>query len=190
MCNYPKAPEHKIEEVSENIDRVYEKLTQRHPSSKILLIGDSAGGTLATALTQRLVLQNGKLPSKLILLSPVMDASMSNTQIDKIEPKDPMLSTVGVRSAKKMSAGENLDDPRISPLNGHFNGFPPTLFLMAEHDVTYPDQVLTVEKMKASEMKVEVINGEEMPHIWAFLPVMKEGKEALDKIIEWIKNEE
>ncbi|KXX71210.1 alpha/beta hydrolase fold domain-containing protein [Flammeovirga sp. SJP92] len=187
FCNYPKAPEHKIVSISENIDHVYEELVNRYPNKKIILLGDSAGGTLATALTQRLVLKNKKLPVKVILLSPVMDASMSNNEIEKVELKDPMLSKIGVRSAKKLCADENLDDPEISPLNGSFDGFPSCLFLMAENDVTYPDQVLTVEKMKSSGIDLEVINGEDMPHIWAFLPVMEEGKRAFEVIISHIK---
>ncbi|MBD0401805.1 alpha/beta hydrolase [Flammeovirga sp. EKP202] len=188
MCDYPKAPEHKIDEISENIDEVYQEIANRYPSKKIVLIGDSAGGTLCMALTQRLIQNRKKVPSKVIVLSPVMDATMTNNEIEKVESKDPMLSKVGVRSAKKLCAGNDLENPKISPLNGDFRGFPPTLFLVAENDVTYHDQILTVEKMITQGVDIDIINGEGMPHIWAFLPVMKEGKEALHRIIKSVND--
>ncbi|MFT7451734.1 MAG: acetyl esterase/lipase, partial [Patescibacteria group bacterium] len=71
MCNYPKAPEHKILEISENIDAVYKVALEKCEGKQIMLIGDSVGGTLIAALTQRLVKNNNELPRKIILVSPV-----------------------------------------------------------------------------------------------------------------------
>jgi len=173
MCDYPKAPEHKIQEISKNIDEVYEEALKTYSANQIILIGDSAGGTLVTALTQRLIQKGIELPQKIILISPVMDSTMTNSEIAEIDKIDPMLSKVGVLSAKKMCAGvENLRDVMISPLN----------------DITYPDQLLSIKKMQASAVDVEVIQGKNMPHIWPLLPVMKEAKTALKLIIDRIKN--
>ena len=101
MCDYPKAPEHKIEEISMNIDFVFAKALESFKPSNISLIGDSVGGTLITALMQRLVKQQIELPNQIILVSPVMDASMTNPAIDQIDTTDPMLAKVGLMSAKK-----------------------------------------------------------------------------------------
>ena len=61
------------------------------------------------------------------------------------------------------------------------------LFL-AENDITYPDQQLTVQKLIKAKVNVEVIEGKEMPHIWPFLPVMKEAKTALKMLINRLNN--
>ena len=53
MCNYPKAPENKIDEISINVDQIYQKALLLFKSENIILMGDSAGGTLRIALTQR-----------------------------------------------------------------------------------------------------------------------------------------
>lgn len=189
MCDYPKAPENKISEVSDNMDAIYKTALEQYGAENISLIGDSAGGTLVTALTQRLVLRNLAVPKKIILVTPVMDSSMSNPDIDKIDAIDPMLSKIGVRSAKKMCAeNENLADVRISPINGDFDEFPRTILYIGEHDVTYPDQLLTVQKLKESNINVDVITGAGMPHIWPFLPVMYEAKLALKTIIDELNN--
>ncbi|MBW1298983.1 alpha/beta hydrolase fold domain-containing protein [Aquimarina litoralis] len=185
MCNYPKAPEHKISEISKNIDSIYDTAINRFKSNKIVLIGDSVGGTLITALTQRLIVQKKTLPSKLILVSPVMDASMSNKAIDTVDAIDPMLSTKGLLSAKKMCIEDgDLKNELISPIYGSFELFPKTLLYAAENDITYPDQLLAFEKAKKANVDIECIKGIGMPHIWPFLPVMKEAKNALNQLIK------
>jgi acetyl esterase/lipase len=185
MCDYPKAPEHKITEISENIDAVYAAALEAFSGNEISLIGDSVGGTLSTALVQRLVKTELELPHKIILISPVMDATLSNPDIEKVDLVDPILSKAGVLSAKKMCAENNgLKSPIISPLFGSFENFPTTVLFLAENDITYPDQKLAVQKIKESNVDLEVIDGKNMPHIWPFLPVMKEAKISLDEIIK------
>ncbi|GAA3510800.1 alpha/beta hydrolase [Aquimarina addita] len=189
MCNYPKAPEHTISKISENIDSIYKTALQNYQPSQISLIGDSVGGTLITALTQRLIANKKETPNILILVSPVMDASISNPDIDKVDQKDPMLSKVGLLSAKKMCAENgNLKDVMISPLYGSFEQFPDTILFLAENDITYPDQKLMVTKLKEANIPMKLIEGKNMPHIWPFLPVMKEAKVALITIINLLNN--
>jgi acetyl esterase/lipase len=184
MCDYPKAPENKISEISKNIDAVYKTALEKYPSKNITLIGDSVGATLIAALTQRLVKHNINLPFKLILVSPVMDASMTNPDIDKIDSVDPILSKKGVLSAKTLCAdNDDLKNEIISPLYGSFVNFPPTVLFLAENDITYPDQRLVIEQLTKAKVTHEVVVGNKMPHIWPFLPVMKEAKTALKQII-------
>ena len=187
MCDYPKAPESTIDTISQNIDLIYDYALKEHPADQILLIGDSVGGNLVTSLAQRIIADGKPLPAKIILVSPVMDASMSNPDIESIEKLDPMLSRTGVLSAKRMCAGDrSLKDAMISPIYGSFNGFPPTLLFMGQYDIMYPDEKLLEVKLKQAEVELEVIEGVNMPHIWPFLPVMKEAKMALEQIVNSI----
>ena len=129
-----------------------------------------------------------ELPAKIILVSPVMDASMSNPEIETLEKVDPMLSKTGILSAKKMCAGnKDLTDQIISPLYGDFEGFPKTILFLAQNDIMYPDAKLAEIKMRKNNVNIEVIEGKNMPHIWPFLPVMKEAKACLNRIIQIIK---
>ena len=184
LVNYPKAPEHKISEISNNIDAVYKAALEFYDSQKIILIGDSVGGALITALVQRLLKNNIKIPIKIILISPVMDATLTNPKINEIDLIDPMLSKNGVLSAKQMATEENqLSNEMISPINGSFIGFPKTILFLASNDITFPDQEIAVEKMKNENVDLEIIYGENMPHIWPLLPVMKEAKTTLNILI-------
>ncbi len=189
MCDYPKAPESKIPEISDNIDQVYNAALEAYPAKQITIIGDSVGATLTAALVQRLVQKSIALPHKIILVCPVMDATMSNPKIAEVDKIDPMLSKVGILSAKKMCAGDNdLSHPMISPLNGSFEKFPKTIFFLGENDIAYPDQQLAVQKLIDAKVDIEVIKGKNMPHIWPLLPVMKEAKIALKDIINRVNN--
>ncbi len=189
MCNYPKSPEFKITQISKNIDLIYRTALENYPSEKISLIGDSVGGTLVTSLIQRLIFNNIQLPNKIILISPVVDASMSNPEIYEIDNIDPMLSKSGVLSAKKMCAENNdLKSVMISPLYGSFEKFPNTFLFVAENDITYPDQKLLIKKFTEAKINLKLTIGKNMPHIWPFLPVMKEAKKSLNEIIDIIEN--
>ena len=181
LCDYPKAPEHKISQISMNIDEVYAEAIKKYNHNNIVIMGDSVGGTLAIALLQRLINQQKELPLKSILISPVLDASMTNSAIDTL---DIMLAKVGVLSAKQMCAEDNdLKAPEISPIYGSFVGFPETILCIATQDIMCPDEELMVEELKVNNINHKVIYGEGMPHIWPLLPVLKEGKIALNEII-------
>lgn len=187
LCNYPKAPEHNIIEINDNIDAVYNLALKTYKSQDIILLGDSAGGSLILTLTQRLIQQGKPIPKKIIAISPVVDASFSNPKIDLVDAKDVLLSKKGVLSAKKMTLGHtNLNEKTISPINGSFIGFPELYLFLAENDITFPDQELLVNKLKLEKINVNVIIGENMPHIWPLLPVIYESKMALNNIIEII----
>lgn len=189
MCDYPKAPENKIACISENIDSIYKAALKNFLPNEISFIGDSAGGTLVTSLIQRLIKKDMNLPHKIILISPVMDASMSNPEIEKVDDIDPMLSKIGMLSAKKMCVeNDDLKNVMISPLYGSFEKFPQTILFLAENDITYPDQQLAVKKIIDAKINLEIIHGKHMPHIWPLLPVMKEAKKSLDEIIRIINN--
>lgn len=152
--------------------------------NELILIGDSVGATLIMSLIQRLVYKNDKTPSKLVLITPVFDSSMSNKEIDKIDKVDPMLSKAGILSAKKMCAQQlNLKNPIISPLYGDFKGFPKTILFIAGKDIMFPDGMLGGKKMEELGVQLELIYEPEMPHIYPLLPLMFESKKALSNII-------
>ncbi len=190
MCDYPKAPEAKISQMAANMDALYNAALETYEADQISVIGDSVGGTLVASLMQRLIKTNRKLPHKIILVSPVMDATLSNPEIERVDKIDPILSKKGILSAKKMcSENGDLKSTLMSPLNGCFEKFPPTILFLAENDIMYPDQRLAVKKFLEAKVDFEVIEGKNMPHIWPYLPVMKEAKVALNRITRILNKE-
>ncbi len=187
MIDYPKAPEHKIKEVTQNVFLTYQEAIKEYDPAKVILIGDSAGGNLILTLTQRLLKEKIALPNRLIPISPLIDASLTNPKIKEMDLLDLVLSVKGVSSAKKMLLdGLSLTDPLISPIFGSLKNFPPIHLFSAELDIFTPDQDLFVEKAKQEAVDIEVIYGKNMPHVWPIFPVMSEAKEGQMKIVSII----
>ena len=191
LIDYPKAPEVIIEEMNDNIDDVYQYVSNQELIKNIILIGDSVGGTLLTLLVQRLLKKvNCKLPKSIILISPVVDSSLTNPKIIEKDKVDIILSINGILSAKKMCAGNlDLKSENISPIYGNLKNFIPTTIFIAENDIMQPDQELFIKKMIQENIKLEVFRGKNMPHIWPLLPIMKEAKNSLNDIIKTINNQ-
>ncbi|WP_109300925.1 alpha/beta hydrolase [Aquimarina sp. AU474] len=188
MIDYPKAPESNIEQITENVYQVYLKAIKIYDPSKVILIGDSAGGSLILTLAQRLSKENRQQPNCLIAITPVVDASVSNDKIPEIDLIDPILSIKGVLSANKMCVGDlSLKDPLISPLYGGLKGLPPIHLFMATNDILTPDQEKMVEEVRSVNGEINVIVGKGLPHVWPILPIMPEAKQGLDKIVSIVK---
>ncbi|GAA4271517.1 alpha/beta hydrolase [Aquimarina gracilis] len=184
MIDYPKAPENTIDTITQSVYQAYQEATKTYNPSNIGLMGDSAGGSLILTLTQRLVKEAKELPKQLIPITPIVDASVSNPKIKEIDKIDPILSLKGVLSANKMCVGDlSLEDPLISPLYGDIDKLPPIYLFMATDDILTPDQELFIEKIRKVNGNIEVITGKGLPHVWPILPIMKEAKEAIRRIV-------
>ncbi|MDH7446448.1 alpha/beta hydrolase fold domain-containing protein [Aquimarina sp. 2201CG14-23] len=189
LVDYPKAPEHTIDIITENAYKVYLEALKSYDGSNIVLIGDSAGGNLILTLVQRLIKEKLTPPAKVIPITPVMDASLTNPKIKEKDAKDLILGIKGVLSANKMCAGSYaLTNPIISPLYGSFESFPPIYLFLATDDILAPDQEVFIDILKKNMIPLEVILGNNMPHVWPLLPVMPESKNALGKIVSIINS--
>ncbi len=189
MVNYPKAPENNIVAINQSIDAVYQKALNHYKTTNIILMGDSAGGNLILSLVQRLLKKGAAIPRQLIAISPLVDCTVGQTESLRLDPKDLMLSRKGVLSANKMCAGPlSLNDARISPLYGSFEGFPAIQVFLAEQDILSPGIVEMLDKMQAAGTKVHLIKGKSMPHIWPMLYFFKEAQMGLEQIISTINS--
>ena len=70
---------------------VYKKYCEEHPEKKVMMMGDSAGGGLALALTEHFKQEGIHLPDELVLFSPLVDCSGENEELKEYQPKDPMI---------------------------------------------------------------------------------------------------
>ena len=76
---YPLAPNHKALETYDLMLELYEKLVKSH---NIILMGDSAGGGFVLSFAQYLNFLKLPQPQKLIVFSPWVDISISNSNYD------------------------------------------------------------------------------------------------------------
>ncbi|MFD8984571.1 alpha/beta hydrolase fold domain-containing protein [Streptomyces sp. NPDC059564] len=152
-----------------------------------VLIGDSAGAGLALAAAQRLRERTGAQPSRIVLISPWLDVSMSHPGQAAIEAADPVLARPGLVEAGRLYAG-NLaaDDPRVSPLHGSFEGLAPLTVFTGTRDVLSTDSRELLRRARAAGVEVEWHEEPGLPHVYPLLPV-PEGRAARDRIVELIR---
>ncbi|MFG2710735.1 alpha/beta hydrolase fold domain-containing protein [Streptomyces goshikiensis] len=152
-----------------------------------VLIGDSAGAGLALAAAQRLRDRTGAQPSRIVLISPWLDVSMSHPDQPAIEAADPILARPGLLEAGRLYAG-NLatDDPRVSPLHGSFAGLAPLTVFTGTRDVLTTDSRELLRRAREGGTEVEFHEAPGMPHGYPLLPV-PEGRAARDRIVELVR---
>jgi acetyl esterase/lipase len=124
--------------------------------SDVMLLGDSAGGGLALAIAQQLRDQHDRQPRRIVLISPWLDATMSNPAIRDVHPHDAVLSAPGLAEAGRIYAGD-LDpaDPRVSPIHGDFHGLAPVTVQCGTHDILNADCREFVARARASGVNVD-----------------------------------
>ncbi|MGO4457068.1 alpha/beta hydrolase fold domain-containing protein [Streptomyces sp. M-16] len=151
-----------------------------------VLVGDSAGAGLALAAAQRLRERTGAQPSRIVLISPWLDVSMSHPGQAAIEPADPVLTRAGLAEAGRLYAGTlPFDDPRVSPLHGSFEGLAPLTVFTGTRDVLSTDSRELLRRARAARVEVEWHEEPGLPHGYPLLPV-PEGRAARERIVELV----
>ncbi|MGW7313480.1 alpha/beta hydrolase fold domain-containing protein [Streptomyces sp. NPDC054854] len=152
-----------------------------------VLIGDSAGAGLALAAAQRLRERTGAQPSRIVLISPWLDLTMSHPGQAAIEAGDPMLARPGLVEAGRLYAGVlAADDPRVSPLHGSFSGLAPMTVFTGTRDVLTTDSRELLRRAREVGVDVEWHEEPGMPHGYPLMPV-PEGRAARDRIVELVR---
>ena len=166
---------------------LYREYCETHPDKNIILMGDSAGGGLALALTEHFKAEGIHMPDRLILLSPWVDASMDNEQIREYESVDPFLKVTPLRDCAERWKGDlDVHDWHISPIYGDLKGIRNVTVFVGTDGIFYPD-ITKFFSMLDKDPSNELIIGEEMNHVYPLFPI-PEAKPAVDKIISTIQS--
>ena len=181
MPNYPLLPNHTAIEAHTLVLKLYRELTKRIPASRIIIMGDSAGGGFSLALSEKITEQSLPLPMHIILISPWVDITGGDKSIEEYDnwPHINELHQFGLSWANGMDA----HDPMVSPLYGNMQGLPPTDIFVGTWEVFYPDIVKCTEKLKEAGVNVTLHIGEELGHVYPLYPDT-DGKEARRAIAE------
>jgi len=116
------------------------------------------------------------MPASVIMLSPWLDVTLENPQIEVLSPADPFLNVEALRVAGKAWAGRS--NPRrmeISPIYGHFEDLPPLSLFIGTKDLLLADCRKFRDICVVTGAKLDYYEYEGMLHVWMLLPIRESG---------------
>jgi acetyl esterase/lipase len=187
---YRLAPEHPHPAALDDVLKVYLWiLEQGYAPSKVVVMGDSAGGGLAIALLQVLKKKGIPLPACAACLSPWTDLSCSGLSMKTNRKKDPMAKwELCLIRARKYAGDLDLKTPSLSPLFGDLSGLPPLLLQVGREEILLDDSTRLAENAKEAGTPVKLEIWENVIHVWHFLyRTLTQGQKAIESIALFVR---
>lgn len=147
--DYPLAPQYNYEDAFNMVLPLYEKILKKVKQENLILMGDSAGAGMSLSLVQKIAEDKLVQPSKTILISPWLDVTMSNKEIDKVQKRDTklnknILKIVGIVYAK---TEENTTNYLVSPIYGKLEKLKNIVVYTGTNDILNPDVHILEQKL-------------------------------------------
>lgn len=184
--DYPLAPFHTADEAFSMLIETYKELIAMNDSSQIVLMGDSAGGGLALALAMLLKKENLPQPRRIILLSPWLDAELSNPDIPALAKLDPILDVEGLKEAGNVYEPSTEGNMKlISPIHGDLTSLARISCFAGTKEIMVADTRKLKAKLESLGIESDNLEDEDMLHDWILLgiPESKEMIRRLTKIL-------
>lgn len=179
---YPMVPVNHFNQIYHDMIQLYEDIYGITEASRITLMGDSAGGGLATGFCEYLGQRGLPQPGHLVLISPWLDLELKNPLIEEYQKEDVTLDAEGLRQVGRLWAGEtNPADYRLSPINGDVSALRDVTIFVGTREIMYPDTNDFVEKLKQAHVPVDYQVGRGMFHIYPLYPI-PESKDAMETV--------
>jgi acetyl esterase/lipase len=203
LVSYPLAPHSPAPTSMLQLRRLYKAIATQSKAdkSRITLMGDSAGGSIALLLAIYGATEfleegaSGVCPvDNVMAICPAVDHRNTNPDIDVIDPSDPILSRKVIEEVSEGWRGEwLLEDPRISPLLADLSPLKQANIkvdgVIALFDVLSPDAILFIKKLAEIGVAGHWIEWEKQMHCFPlmFSHHVKESVEAKDWMLEVLR---
>lgn len=201
--DYGIFPEHQLPSQMHDVIKIYlHMLDEGISNSDIVVIGDSAGATLAMTSSLWLRDNNHPLPGHIVCFSLWADATSSGESRITNAYRDPFY---GIAKYKKIEDNLHLlrriskyvlnadrTSPYISPLFGSFEKFPKVTLICGTAELDESDNDRVFAKMKDADIDAELHKFPGMCHcfqLFSFLPESKTAYQIVKKRIMVEKNE-
>lgn len=172
------------------LNEIVELVTDTDLPSNWFFLGDSSGAGMAVSATFKLRETGAMLPKRLVLMSPWVDATLTNPGIDLSKHEDVMMTVERLSSAAKDYVGSHdIRDPLISPMYGDLSGLPPILIQMGTADLLLADCRLFYRKCLEAGVSVRYEEFPDAFHDFMMLSVLPEAKRSLASQAEFLTSD-
>lgn len=158
---YPKGPEKKFPAAHNTAFEAYQWVLKnagslKGDSSKIALVGESAGGNLAANVSIMARDKKLQLPLYEVLVYPIANNDMNSESYLKYAGAKPLNKAMMAWFIKNALLSEaQASDPRISLVKANLAGLPKTLIIGAELDPLQSEGKLLADKLKEAKVDTD-----------------------------------
>ena len=159
--------------------------------ANIIVGGDSAGGALAFGLVAHLLARKEATPGAVFGFSPLTDLSFSGDSFRNNAGADCVLPAESAAALGEMFLqGKPVDDSRVSPLIGQFQGCPPAWITVGDTEILLDDARRMVARLDEHGVDATLEERHDLPHVWPFFHnILPEARETLDQLADWIRRQ-
>ena len=180
--DYRLAPEHPFPAGPEDCFEAYKALLEKYRADQIVLLGESAGGSLVLSLLLQIKDAGLPLPAGTFAIAPAvqfdkeLDSYRDNADTDCI-----VANLSGeIFDTYLCSRDEAVtNDPKAAPYYGDFAGSTPVVLWASESEVLLDDSLIMFEKLKEQGVVTKLYLREGMMHTWMIVPQFAESKKDL-----------
>ena len=190
LPKYRLAPEHPYPAAPDDVRAAWDGLMALDIAAKDVVVGgDSAGGALAFGLLNDLVKEKAPLPAGTFGFSPLVDLSYSGDSFRSNAEADVVLPASSAPALSDLFlGGQPCEDPRVSPLNGAFQGASPVWMTVGDTEILRDDARRLTQLCKTQGVDATLVEVHDLPHVWPiFHNILPEGRQTLDQLGAWIR---
>ena len=156
----------------------------------LAVLGDSAGGNLAVAVTAAARDRGLVLPARIALISPLADLTFSGASIEERKQLDPLVTLEMLESTvTDYLAGGDPRDPRCSAIFADMRGLPPMLIQVGENEILYDDAVRIRDAATTAGVDVAFESWRHGIHVWPVFVSsgLPESAAAIERLATFFK---
>jgi len=190
--DYRLAPEFRFPAAYDDCVSAYTSLVGDggvNPGS-LSVLGDSAGGNLALAVTVAARDRRLPLPARVAMISPFADLTFSGASIEQRRDLDPYVTRALLESMAADYLGDSDPaDHRCSAVFADLNGLPPLLIQVGEKEILYDDATRIRDHALSAGMDVTFESWEHGIHVWPVYIAtgLPESAQAVEHLATFLK---
>jgi len=190
--DYRLAPEFRFPAAHDDCVSAYSRLVAGggvDPGS-LSVLGDSAGGNLALAVTVAARDRRLPLPARVAMISPFADLTFSGPSIEQRRDVDPYVTRALLESmAADYLGGSDPADPRCSAVLADLKGLPPLLIQVGDKEILYDDATRIRDRALTAGVDVTFESWEHGIHVWPVYIAsgLPESAQAIEHLATFLK---